>query len=82
MIRLFKIEQIKALLGDDKIEEALKILRGQFQDDDVIVLLSTLARKNYARLNGLMKEDDYSVDRNRIVKAVLGKLKEWEETVD
>ena len=67
----------------DKIEKALDILRGQFQDDDdVIVLLSTLARKNRDRLNGLMKENDYSVERNRLVKAVLGKLKEWAETAD
>ena len=82
-IRLFKIEQIKDLLTADKIEKALEILRGQFQDDDeVIVQLSRLTHSNRERLNGLMKENDYSVERNRIVKAVLEKLKEWEEATD
>ncbi len=82
-IRLFKIEAIKDLLTADKIEKALDILRGQFQDDDeVIVQLSRLTHSNRERLNGLMKENDYSVERNRIVKAVLGKLKEWAGTAD
>jgi flagellar biosynthesis regulator FlbT len=78
-IRLFKIEQIKELLEKDRIEEALKILRGQFQEEnDVIVQLSRLWSINRDYKMGKVMREEYSVEKNKIVDAVLWLLKEWD----
>jgi internalin A len=80
-IRLFKIEEIKALLEKDKIEDALKILRDQFQEDnDVIVQLSRLWSINREYNMGKVMREEYSVEKNKIVDAVLWLLKEWDRT--
>jgi internalin A len=78
-IRLFKIEQIKDLLEKDRIEDALKILRGQFQEDnEVIVQLSRLWSINRDYKMGKVLREAYSVEKNNIVEAVLWLLKEWD----
>jgi flagellar biosynthesis regulator FlbT len=82
-IRLFSIKQIKDLLAADKVEEALKILRGQFrEEDEVIVQLSRLSHNNRDYKMGKMIREEYSVEKNNIVEAVLWLLKEWDATDD
>jgi internalin A len=77
-IRLFKMDTIKDLLIADKVEEALKILRGQFrEDDEVIVQLSRLSHIKREHRMGQIMDAAYSAERNKLVKAVLEMLAEW-----
>ena len=80
---MFKIEQIKALLEKDKIEEALKILRGQFQEEnEVIVQLSRLTHSNRDNRMGQMTRDEAKSERAIIISDVLAMLKEWDGMAD
>jgi internalin A len=79
-IRTVKIEQIKDLLSDDKVEEALKILRGLYNEtDEVIIQLSRLTHNSRESRMGQLSKSESSVERNRIVKDVVAMLSEWEE---
>jgi internalin A len=79
-IRTVKIEQIKDLLSADKIEEALKILRGLYNEtDEVIIQLSRLTHNSRESRMGQLGKGESSVERNRIVKDVVAMLSEWEE---
>jgi Effector-associated domain 11 len=79
-IRTVKIEQIKDLLSADKIEEALKILRGLFKEtNEVIIQLSRLTHNSRESRMGQLNKGESSVERNRIVKDVVAMLSEWEE---
>jgi internalin A len=78
-IRLVNVDKIRDLLAADKVEEALKILRGPFgSDNDVIVQLQRLSHINRQHDAGQMTAAVYSVERTRLIKAVLGMLTEWE----
>jgi internalin A len=79
-IRTVKIEQIKDLLSADKIEDALKILRGLYNDtDEVIIQLSRLTHNSRESRMGQLGKAESLVERNRIVKDVVAMLSEWEE---
>jgi internalin A len=79
-IRTVKIEQIKDLLSADKVEEALKILRGLYNEtDEVIIQLSRLTHNSRESRMGQLSKSESSVERNRIIKDVVGMLSEWEE---
>jgi hypothetical protein len=82
-IRAFKIKDIKDLLSRDKVEEALKILRGTFEsDNEVITQLQRLSHINREHRMGQMTAAVYSVERTRLIKAILGMLTEWAGTDD
>jgi Leucine-rich repeat (LRR) protein len=78
-IHVFKIEQIRKLLERDKTEEALNILRGALsEDDEVIIQLSRLSHLKRGDRMGQLSFDEANRERNKIIKGVLEKLKEWE----
>ncbi len=76
----YESTQIKDLLGDDKVEEALKILRGVFpKDDELISQLSRISHLNFSDRTGQLSLDENNRERNKIIAGVLEMLKEREE---
>ena len=81
-IRLFKFEQIKELLENNKIEKALNILRGVFpEEDEVVIQLSRLSYLNFSDRTGQLSFDEAHKERNKIVAGVLKMLREREEEI-
>jgi ribosomal protein L22 len=79
-IRLFKMEQIKELLEDDNVEDALNILKKVFpKEDEIILQLSRLSNLNYKDRTGQLTFDEANKERNRIIDAVLEMLKARED---
>ncbi len=74
-VQIFKIEDIKNLIGADKIEEALNLLRGQFKDDNEVIVqmmsLSNLERQY--RINAISLAQ-YGIEKNKITEGVLKTL--------
>jgi len=78
-MRVFTIDRIKKLLANDKIEQALNLLKGRYdEDNDVIVQLSRIARLNRETNIGLQTDAFVQVERNKIINGVLAMIKEWE----
>lgn len=78
-IRLFNIDKIKDLLAGDKVEEALKILRGFFgNDNDVISKIYRLARFNKDNSNGELTPDEANKQKNKLINDILTLLKSYE----
>lgn len=79
-IRLFKLEQIKKLIAQDNIEEALSKLRSVLPDEDEIILqLSRLASLNYHNRTGQLSFEEVNREKNKIRASVLEMLREREE---
>jgi hypothetical protein len=79
-IRAFKIKDIKDLLSRDKVEEALKILRGQFGGDNAVInKVYRLARFNKDNSNGELTPAEANVQKNKLINDVLALLKNYEE---
>jgi internalin A len=78
-IRVFKIKQVKDLLANDQIEQALRLLHGQFPaDNEVLVQLSRIARNGRMDRMGQMDDQASSIERNKIINGVMEMLEEWE----
>ena len=79
-VRVFKIEEIKNLIANDKIEEALNLLRGRYdKDDDVILLMSRLAAFDKADMRGLHLKPEADATYNKLVTDVLKLLAQLEK---
>jgi internalin A len=79
-IRLLNKKQIEDLLAADNVEKALDIMRRQFKDsDEVIVQLSILSRDNQDYRMEQITKEEYSVKRNKRVKAILEMLKDEDD---
>lgn len=75
-VRVFKKKDIENLIGGDRIEEALNLLRGQFKEDsDVVQLMSRLSglQQKYS-IEGTLSFGEYNVEKNRITEGVLKTL--------
>ncbi len=78
-IRVFKIEEVKKLLENNQIKEALQLLSGQFPEDaEVILHLSRIAHHNRTDRMGILDHRVSDSERNRIVADVLAMLEAWE----
>ena len=76
-VRVFKIEDIKNLIAADKIEEALNLLRGQFEsDNDVILSLGQLKQAYRDFLSGTISREDYRITKSKKAALVLDLLKD------
>jgi Arc/MetJ-type ribon-helix-helix transcriptional regulator len=70
-------------LAADKVEEALKILRGQFgSDSEVINKLMRLSHTNRENSMGHLTRPEANSERAKIISDVLTMLKDWDETND
>lgn len=79
-IRAFNMEFVKDLLGNDQIEEALRLLRGQFPDDnEIVVQLSRITYHGRMDRMGQMSDTESNKERTRIIKGVLDMLAAWEQ---
>jgi Leucine-rich repeat (LRR) protein/GTPase SAR1 family protein len=74
-IRGFKIKQVKEYLANDRVEDALLMLRGQFpEDSEIVVQLSRINRHGRMDRMGQMERQESSVERNKIIKGVMDML--------
>jgi Leucine-rich repeat (LRR) protein/GTPase SAR1 family protein len=79
-IRAFNMELVRDLLGNDQIEEALRLLRGQFPDDnEIVVQLSRITYHGRMDRMGQMSDTESNKERTRIIKGVLDMLAAWEQ---
>lgn len=78
-VRVFKVEYIRELIAADQIEAALRLLRGQFEESDAVVVqmarLSSLEREHQL---GKLSDKDYRQEKSRISAGVLATLGELE----
>jgi hemoglobin-like flavoprotein len=59
-----------------------KILRGPFNDDAAVIIQLQLSHIKREHRLGQVTESVYSVERTRLIKAILEMLKEWDGTDD
>ena len=79
-IRGFKIKQVKEYLANDRVEDALSMLRGQFpEDSEIVVQLSRINRHGRRDRMGQMERQESSVERNKIIKGVMDMLNDWDK---
>jgi internalin A len=76
-VRAFKIEEINAMLENDRIDDALNLLRGQYDETSDIVLQMSKLRslENDHKVRGLLKFEDYQAEKAKIVFSVTEMLK-------
>lgn len=76
-VRAFKIEEINAMLENDRIDDALNLLRGQYDETSDIVLQMSKLRslENDHKLRGLLKFEVYQEEKAKIVYSVTEMLK-------
>lgn len=68
-------DHIMDLLVNDELEEALEDLRTHSPTKELIILMAKLKRNNKDRAMGLKSKDDYSVERNTILRDILDLIK-------
>ena len=74
-VRVFKIDDIKNLIAADKIEEALNLLRGEYNEsDEVILLMNRLTNLEKENHGNRLERKDYTVEKARIVESVMAIL--------
>jgi internalin A len=78
-VRVFKVEHIRELIAADEMEAALRLLRGQFEDNsEVIVQMGRLSQLERAHRTGQLAEKEYRQEKSRISAGVLATLQALE----
>jgi internalin A len=79
-IRLVNIDKIRELLADNKIEEAVRILRRVLpQNDEVIVQSQRFAALNEQSRLGKLSVKEFNLEQNRFINGIVATLKAREK---
>lgn len=74
-IQIFSTDQIRDYLAEDKIEEALHLLRYQFENNDIVIsMMAQLKRDQHDYLSETIPHEEYTASRNKKVKLILALL--------
>jgi hypothetical protein len=78
-VRVFKVEHIRELIAADEMEAALRLLRGQFEDNsEVIVQMGRLSDLEREQHLGKLSDKDYNREKSRLRAGVLATLQALE----
>ena len=76
-VRVFKKEDIKNLIAADKIEEALNLLRGQFDNDNNVILSLMQLKQAYRDfLSETISREEYNITKSKKALLVLELLED------
>jgi hypothetical protein len=79
-IRSFSFKQIRDYIAADKIEDALNLLRGRYDDrSDIIQLMSRFNRLEEQSIKGMQFKEVEGIERNQLDEAVLKLLTRLEK---
>ncbi len=74
-IQVFSANLVKTYLAEDKITQALQLLRGELDNDhDIITMTAQLKRDQHDYLLGTITRDEYTAAKNKKVKLILALL--------
>jgi internalin A len=74
-IQVFSANLVKTYLAEDKIDEALKLLRGELDNDhEIIAMMAQLKRDQYDYLSETITREEYTISKNKKVKLILALL--------
>ena len=68
------VEEIKSLVVNDKLEEAIEKLDKNYHDQDLVNLLARVKKLGSDNIKGTISHTDYTLERNRIRDSLLIKV--------
>jgi hypothetical protein len=78
-VRVFKVEHIRELIAADQMEAALRLLRGQFnENEEVIGQMGRLSNLEREHRRGTAPKKEYETQKNQLCADILATLKNLE----
>lgn len=74
-IQVFSANLVKTYLAEDKITQALQLLRGELDNDhEIITMMAQLKRDQHDYLSETITREEYTASKNKKVKLILALL--------